>query len=232
MRDNDSRLLAEAYQLILEGKALTPEQIAKQAKPAGSSKGGSKGGTSVATGGLATSNTEGKGAEQPSSNDAENIDQDNKDTTVKDPFVLKETDEAEAPVETSDEPAADVQGENVAPGGDTGGAQDPEAAAQELVYHAAMELTGTLESIAEQLASFPPEIARHAKVDLAMALKRIVDDFKLGRLPNQIGPNADPALSPKPAPKPAPVQGTERPAEGTPSNTNYGKLRADYRMDV
>ena len=168
MTDNDTKKLADAYQLVLEStaKALTPEQIAKRAKPAGSSKGGTD----------LPSNKEGAKTEQPSSNDMENIDGDNKDTKVKDPYVLKEDGEEAVSNPESDVPKTDIQGENAAPAVNT----------EDIVYEAAMELTGTLEEINENLRSMDPKIGRSLRSELAMTLKRIVDDFKYGRLPHDL----------------------------------------------
>lgn len=207
MRDSESRLLAEKYQLILEGKALTPEQIAKKAKPAGSNKGGGKGGLCVGNGCLETSNKEGKKTEQPSDNDAEKRNQDGENIEVKDPYVLKETEEGETQIEGgSEEPATDIQGEAAVgapphPTEQPAGTQPPTKQSlaevpfhedlpnpEDLVYQTAMELTGTLEHIAETLKKFDPQTSRIVRVDLVMALKRIVDDFKYNRLPNQVTP--------------------------------------------
>lgn len=126
MRHNDdSKKLGSIYQLIMEdtAKALTPEQIAKQATPAGG-KGGSKsapkvggtGGISTSKGGLAETNKEGEETEQPSSNDMDNIDSSGKDTVVDDPYVLKETEEgAPKQIEGEDgsKEGSDITGEAV-----------------------------------------------------------------------------------------------------------------------
>lgn len=85
MTDNDTKLLSEAYSRVLGEKALTPEQIAKKAKPAG--KGG---------GGLPKNKKEDKetletlAAKPYTDQDPENFDQDGENKTVKDEYTLKE----------------------------------------------------------------------------------------------------------------------------------------------
>jgi len=87
MTDKDTHLLSEAYELMLE-KALTPEQIAKKAQPAGSA--GKKGES------LPKNSTEDKSVEKTlekvpyTDQHPENFDKDGVDTKVEDRYVVKE----------------------------------------------------------------------------------------------------------------------------------------------
>ena len=167
MFDTDTQLLSEAYSRILgEGKALTPDQIAKKAQPAGSA--GKKGEA------LPKNKTEDKATEETlekvpyTDQHADNFNQDGEDTKVKDRYVVKEN---ELPQKVDVKQAFTRSPEQI-------------DAYEGLVMDTSIDFTNALIEINNQINKIGGDtIAPGMRREMGMILSRILDDFKRNKLP-------------------------------------------------
>jgi hypothetical protein len=172
MFDNDTKLLSEAYEKMLGEKALTPEQIAKNAQPAGTA--GTKG-EELPKNKECDKETE-KTLENPpyTDQDPENFDQDGVDTKVKDRYVVKEE---TVPVE---QPVA----EKVPVKQAFTRTDEQQAKFDEALYHFAMGITGDLQAFEQEIRTIGGEMITPALIrEASQTLTRIIDDFRRGRNP-------------------------------------------------
>lgn len=218
MSSNDTQILTEAYSkmLIGEGKALTPEQIAKNAQPAGST--GKKGPE------LAKNKDEDKDTtktleEVPYTDQhADNFDQDGVDTKVKDRFTLKEADAVAEFYGTKKKLIKEDDAQPPVPNR-VPEETESERLIDELCYETAMHITGMLEELSEALPQrVKPEDVRKAKLQLAVLIKRLADDFRFDRLPNDLYKKNHPEGDDPPPPHPKEIDDTPGVPPATPTD--------------